>query len=48
MKEKEKNVNAVLVQSMLYGSLTAFASLPFEHPLDALKTNMQSNQTKTR
>ena len=33
---------------MLYGSLTAFASLPFEHPLDALKTNMQSSQTTLR
>lgn len=40
------NKKLVLLKSAFTGAATGMASLPFEHPFDALKTNMQSRQTK--
>lgn len=36
----------VLIRSGFIGSMRAMISLPFEHPFDALKTNMQAHQKK--
>lgn len=35
----------ILFKSSIWGAITAVMSLPFEHPFDVLKTNMQAKQS---
>lgn len=47
--QKDTNVSnksklPILLNSTVWGAITAVISLPFEHPFDVIKTNMQANQ----